>query len=319
MLIGIILILVTTASFTAAASILLLLALRVLQGIGWSAASTATSTIASDLIPASRRFEGMGYFGMAASVAMAIGPALGLSWIKNGNYKYMFIFTALFVVCGLALGLFVTSPNKTEKKEVNKAQIKGSILEKTALGPSLVFLLVSMTYSGIATFLPSYALYKHIGNIGIFFTVYAATLFLTRPITGKLADRIGTAKIILPGMVFLMAALFFIVNAVSLTSFLIASVFYGIGFGSIQPILNALVVSLAPAERRGAANATFLAAMDLGMGIGALAWGAVSQSFGYVYIYSISMALALLAAITYFIIVKNEKSQENVIVQEKAV
>lgn len=319
LLIGILLILVTTVSYAAAGSILLLLALRILQGVGWSAASTATSTIASDLIPASRRFEGMGYFGMAASVAMAIGPALGLSLIKRGNYQNMFLTTSVFIVFGLALGLTISSTRKAKTKHEEKAQEKDSMLEKTALGPSLVFLLVSMTYSGIATFLPSYAMYKGIGNIGLFFSIYAITLFLTRPVTGKLADSIGTAKVILPGMVFLMAALFIIVKAASLKSFLIASVFYGIGFGSVQPILNALIVSLAPPQRRGAANATFLAAMDLGMGIGALAWGAVSQRFGYVYIYSVSIVLSLLAGVAYFIISKSEKSQRDVVLQEEAV
>ncbi len=107
-----------------------------------------------------------------------------------------------------------------------------------------------MTYSGIATFLPSYGISKNITNMGLFFTIYAVTLFLTRPITGKLADKIGTLKVVLPGMIFLMTALFLLVKSHSIYDFLAASVFYGIGFGSIQPILNALVVSLAPAEKK---------------------------------------------------------------------
>lgn len=103
----------------------------------------------------------------------------------------------------------------------------------------------------------SYGISKNITNVRIFFTIYAATLFLARPITGKLADKIGTSKVVLPGMIFLMTALFLLVKALSIYAFLAASVFYGIEFGSIQQILNALVVSLAPAEKRGAANATF--------------------------------------------------------------
>jgi MFS family permease len=309
MLIGIFLILIPVISYAALSSILLLLAFRVVHGIGWSAASTAASTIATDLIPSSRRFEGMGYFGMAASVAMAIGPALGLWLMGKGNYTLLFMVTALFVVSGLVLGFFThsnTGKAAAPKKE-EKPEKKGSILEKTALGPSLVFLLVSMTYAGIATFLPSYGVYRGVSNIGLFFSLYALTLFLTRPVTGKLADRIGTAKVILPGMICIMAALFLLVKASSLPVFLAAGVFYGIGFGSTQPILNALSVSLAPADRRGAAHATFLAAMDLGMGIGALGWGAVSQSFGYVYIYSISIILAALAGVAYLVTAKGNK------------
>lgn len=301
MIIGILIILSSTVSYMAVSSILWLLIFRVIQGIGWSASSTATSTIASDIIPSSRRYEGMGYFGMSASVAMAVGPALGLKIISGNSYTMMFIVTSIFVILGLVLGTLVKSTEKEVLKDNNIVK-KATLFERSAIAPSLVFLLVSMTYSGIATFLPSYGISKNITNVGVFFTIYAATLFLTRPITGKLADKIGTSKVVLPGIIFLMTALFLLVKAHSIHAFLAASVFYGIGFGSIQPILNALVVSLAPNDKRGAANATFLAAMDLGMGIGSLGWGIISQKFGYVYIYSCSIFLAFLAAVLYLII-----------------
>ena len=83
--IGNIILLISIVGYNLFNSITMLLILRVIQGIGWSAVSTSTSTIVSDLIPPFKRFEGIGYFGMSTSIALAIGPALGLYIVENFN------------------------------------------------------------------------------------------------------------------------------------------------------------------------------------------------------------------------------------------
>ena len=90
---------------------------------------------------------------------------------------------------------------------------------------------------------------------------------------------------------------------------MVAAIFYGLGFGSIQPVLNALVNTLAPAERRGSANATFLAGLDMGVGLGAIAWGAVAQQLGFIHIYSLSAVLIVAALVFYYIAVCRSAEQ----------
>ena len=301
LIIGVSIFLVSVLAYNLAFSIITLLVLRVVHGIGWGASTTATGTMASDVIPAVRRAEGMGYYGIAATVAMSLGPALGLYLVKYSSYSVLFTGAALLAALGLAGSFFINYeiPRKN-RPEAKKTPVKGVILEKNAIPPALVLFFITLSYGGIVTFLPSYANYRGVENIGIFFTVYALVLLFSRPIIGKLADRYGVRKFLVPGILSIAAALFLLTKASSLPMFLLVGVVYGLGFGTVQPILNALVISLSPPERRGAANATFAVAMDLGIGLGAVTLGFLAQKMGYVYMYGSSVIFALLALVMYY-------------------
>jgi len=303
--IGNIILLISVIGYNLFNSIAMLLILRVIQGIGWSAVSTSTSTIVSDLIPPFKRFEGIGYYGMSTSIALAIGPALGLFIVENFNYSTCYIVIAILEIIVLTLGFLLNYEHHKKVERLQKSNQLPVIFEKTAILPSAIFFFVAISYSGILTFIPSYAVYTGIRNISMFFIVFAAALFITRPVTGKMADRIGATKVILPGLVLLIISLLLLTKSTSLLMFLVAGVFYGLGYGSVQPVLNALVVTFAPVERRGSANATFLAANDIGMGIGAIMWGLVSQNFGFAYIYLFSSFLIALSIIVYLVVLKH--------------
>lgn len=311
LLVGIVLLLAVTALYQTTASIVIIFILRIIQGLGWSAASTSTSTIAADLVPAARRSEGMGYFGVSSSLAMAIGPALGLYLVEQFSYLSLYIVATLFVALSLIISISSTYLSQaTDMKQPNTNIRKSNLIEKTAIEPSVLIFLISTTYAGIVTFIPSYAAYRGIEGIGNFFIVYAFALLVTRTFSGKAADRIGATKVVVPGMVLLILALVLLIEAHSLTLFLVAAVLYGLGFGSIQPVLNALVITLAPAERRGSANATFLAGLDMGVALGAIGWGAVAQQLGFIYVYALSAALIGFALLYYYTIIqKNCKTQ----------
>jgi MFS family permease len=53
----------SVGSYAFAMSILFLFVMRIVQGVGWGYSTTASGTIATDLIPPKRRGEGMGFFG----------------------------------------------------------------------------------------------------------------------------------------------------------------------------------------------------------------------------------------------------------------
>ncbi len=307
LIIGVGIFLVSALSYNFAFSIITLLALRVVHGIGWGASTTATATIASDVIPAVRRAEGMGYYGIAATIAMSLGPALGLYLVEYRSYSVLFTGSAILAALGLAGAFFINYeiPCKVPA-EVKAPLVKGVILEKTAIPPAVVLFFITLTYGGIVSFLPSYAAYRGVENIGIFFSVYALVLLFGRPIIGKMADQYGARKFLVPGILLIATALILLVKASTLPVFLLVGVVYGLGFGTVQPILNALVISLSPPERRGAANATFAMAMDLGIGLGAVSLGFIAQKMGYEYMYGCSAILALLALVMYFVLLRKK-------------
>ena len=170
-------------------------------------------------------------------------------------------------------------------------------------------LFVAVAYSGIVTFLPSYASTLGISNISIFFITYAAVLLITRLIVDRITKHRSISIVLLPG-IFLMAVAFILLATLkTLPGFLIAAGFFRDWLGSVQPTLNAIVISLCEPHKRGAANSTFFSALDLGIGLGALAWGFVSKGFGYPAIFYGCIAFMILAALA--VLVSSRKLMGN--------
>ncbi|AET69473.1 arabinose efflux permease family protein [Desulfosporosinus orientis DSM 765] len=308
LVIGIAVFLVSSLAYHLAFTVISLLIFRAVHGIGWGASTTAASTIASDVIPSARRAEGMGYYGMASTIAMSLGPAFGLYIIKYTSYSLLFTGSAIIAALGLAFSLLINYETPPEKQQKVLPAKHGVILEKTALAPAIVLFFITLTYGGIISFLPAYAAYREVENIGIFFTVFALVLLLSRPIIGKLADRYGIKQFLVPGIVLIAGALILLVKTSTLSMFLLVGILYGLGFGTVQPILNALVISLSPPERRGAANATFAMAMDLGIGLGAVVLGFIAQKMNFEYMYGSSALFAFIALIMYFALLNRKLS-----------
>jgi len=249
-----------------------LLLLRIFHGIGWGAATTASSTLIADIAPSSRRGEAMGIFGMSANVAMAIGPVLSMILLKAYDFPVLFSVCAAIALISLLLVLPIS-----EKIVIRP---KTPLFSKEALFPSALMFTISLTYGSIVSFLPLFQEKQGIANAGIFFSVFAITLIFVRALAGKLSDIKGRKFVIVPGMIIITLGLFFVATANSLTTFLIAALLYGLGFGLFHPTMMALLVDRVSPQGRGAAMGTFTAAFDLGIGVGSIIMGIVLQFAG---------------------------------------
>ncbi|MGM0890926.1 MAG: MFS transporter, partial [Bacillota bacterium] len=105
---------------------------------------------------------------------------------------------------------------------------------------------------------------KMVEASGYFFTVYSLVLLVIRPITGKISDKYGANFVIYPGMLLCIVGTVVLSQSNTLTIFLLSAFLISLGLGSIQPSLQALVIEAVPAERRGAATATYHMSVDLG-------------------------------------------------------
>ncbi|MDO8726656.1 MAG: MFS transporter [Candidatus Methanoperedens sp.] len=251
-----------------------LLLLRILHGIGWGAATTAASTLIADIAPPARRGEAMGIFGMSSNVAMAIGPVLSMILLKEYDFPVLFSVCAAIALISLLLVLPIS-----EKIVIRP---KTPLFSKEALFPSVLMFTISLTYGSIVSFLPLFQEKQGVSNAGIFFSVFAITLILVRALAGKLSDIKGRKFVIVPGMIIISLGLFFVATASSLTTFLVAALLYGLGFGLFHPTLMALLVDRVSPQGRGAAMGTFTAAFDLGIGVGSIIMGIVLQFAGVV-------------------------------------
>ncbi|SFA96488.1 Predicted arabinose efflux permease, MFS family [Lentibacillus halodurans] len=305
---GLAIFVLSVGSYAFVSAIALLFMMRVVQGIGWGLSTTATGTIATDLIPPKRRGEGMGYFGLSGNLALAFGPSLGLTLAGRIS------FASLFLICAvLGLTAFILSSRirykKVEKLEHQSTTVKFDIFEKNAIQPSILLFFVTVTFGGIASFLPLYAEESNIAGIEFYFLVYAVFLMISRTFSGKIYDRKGHLYVFPPGTALIFCAMLLLSWLPSTVVMLIAAALYGLGFGSVQPALQAWAVNNAPENRKGMANATFFSCFDMGVGIGAMSFGAIASMMGYHMIYLTAAGSVLFSIILYLYLYVKARAQ----------
>lgn len=298
-LFGLIIFVLTVGVFGFLSSIFLLFTMRIIQGAGWGFSTTASGTIATDLIPPKRRGEGMGYYGLFGNVAIAIGPSIGLILADTLS------FAQLFILCGL-LGLiawFLASLIRYKEVEPpsKNTAIKFDMYEKTAIQPAILIFFITVTFGGIATFLPLYTVQQGVSGIQWYFFIYAIALMVTRIYAGRIYDQKGHQALYIPSAILITIAMLLLAWMPSNTVLFIAAILYGLGFGTVQPALQAWAVEKAADNRKGMANATFFSFFDLGIGIGAIVFGQIGYWLGYRSIYITAAASVLISILIYSI------------------
>ena len=289
LIIGLLISMLAIGSYYWAATVLFILGLRFVHGFGWGISSTTYGTIASDLIPASRRGEGMGYYGLSSTLAMVIGPMLGVTMIRSSGFGLLFLVSFISTSLAFLLTYLVRIPEvKRQPAEKKKVSFVSSLVEKKALFPSLLVFFFSITYGGIVSFITLFGKEVGIENVGWFFTVNAIFVLLTRPISGRIFDKKGHFAVLFPSAFFTIFGLILLSYATTTSILILAAMFYGIGFGSIQPSLQAWTINRVSPQRRGAANATFFSAFDLGIAGGAMILGSIAELTNYEQMYRYS-------------------------------
>ncbi|WP_117168460.1 MFS transporter [Paraliobacillus sediminis] len=289
----------SVASYSIITSIGFLIVMRMVQGVGWGFSTTATGTIATDLIPPKRRGEGMGYFGLSGNLALAFGPALGLTLVGIISFPQLFLIAGSLGFVSFLLSTRIRY-KKIEASQHKATTVKFDIFEKSAIKPAILLFFITVTFGGIASFLPLYATQKGIEGIGIYFLIYALFLMVSRTFAGRLYDAKGHIAVFLPGTAMIVAAMLLLVWLPNSLILYVAAALYGLGFGSVQPALQAWAINEAATNRKGMANATFFASFDLGVGVGAMTFGLIAASFGYSFIYLVS-ALSVVTSMLIYI------------------
>jgi MFS family permease len=178
---------------------------------------------------------------------------------------------------------------------------KAPLFDKRAFRVSLTLFFTTISYGGIVTFLPLYADERGISNIGLFFTIYAIALLVTRPYAGKYYDRKGPNNIILYGLLLIFVSIFMLAFAKTMPVFLLSGILLGLGFGAVQPTIFAhAMVGIEP-ERRGIINGTVMTAFDLGMGFGSVFLGIIANMAGYANMYLITSFTVLFGLVVFFL------------------
>ncbi len=281
--------------------IILLYVLRIFHGIAHGSYLAAAFAYVADLAPLKRRGEVMGVYGVANVVAMALFPAWG-SMIITTTHNFSQLFLYSIITAGAAfLAVCFVHEIKPEENKKQTVTIWAVSRQQAVLVASLTFFAAATLYGAVITFLPVYAPKQGITNFGVFFTTYAIFTLISRVLAGKLSDRYGRRKIILPFLILLAIAAFLLPFLENIELLIVIAGCFGLGFGAFVPALSAFVVDRTLPHERASALAFFTSFMDVGITSGAIILGVVGEYWGYGMMYGVGGSIVCLGFILFAI------------------
>ncbi|RKP44807.1 MFS transporter [Cohnella endophytica] len=281
-----------------------LLLLRVGYGIGFGMASTIVPTLVSQVIPKSRMGEGIGYFGLSTSLAMSIGPMIGLNVMKHSGFGTLALIGAITLVFAFPILGFTKAVPMDPGVQVKKASASNAKVpfNSKLLFPAALNAMLAITYGGVLSFLALFGDEVHLGQVGLFFLFNAITIIIVRPISGKLFDRKGYAAVLVPASLCVTVSLALLSYATTMPMLIVSALLYGLGFGAIQPSLQAWMLRTSTPAQYGMANSMFYNTTDLGVAVGALVLGAISAASDYASMYRFSAGIMALFLVVFIIV-----------------
>jgi MFS family permease len=296
------------AGYMVAGLLTLFILLRILHGVAFGTVTVGGNTLVIDIMPSSRRGEGLGYYGLSNNIAMSIGPMFGL-FLHSAGVSYITIFSYALASCilGFVAACMVRTTYRPPVKRAPISLDRFILIKGIPAGFSL--LLLSIPYGMTTNYVAMYA--KQIGitaETGFFFTLMAIGMAISRLFSGRLVDKGMVTGVIQAGL-YLVCLCYFGLSAcgwligwdIRLTTilFFAISLLLGIGFGTMFPAYNTLFVNLAPNNQRGTATSTYLTSWDVGLGIGMLTGGYIAEiaSFRSSYLFG---AILTVVSLLYF-------------------
>jgi MFS family permease len=309
LVVGVICMALASVCYTFFPIISIILIIRFFQGVAWGFANTAVSTAASDLVPHSRFSEGMSWFAQAGSLAQVIAPGISLSiFYSIGARVSIYLSVAMFLV-GLIFALFIryrhNEPRRripTEEQRLSLKLLFHETVEKRALVPALLMLLVTTAFGTTVTWMATVVTSRGVEGLAWFFVVFAGVSLLTRPLFGRSVDRNGYTIPTIAGLSCVVVAMIVLNFAFSTPLLLLAAALQGLGQSACYATLHTMAAANAAPDRRGTAMATFMLGFDIGIGVGAVCASLAAQALGYDWLFLCIAIFPIFALVWYLIL-----------------
>ena len=313
--------LIVNVLYATSGSIPLFVFARIIHGVQYSLVGSLLLTVASGSLPKEKIGSGIGVFGVAGVFGTALGPSIGIvlrSWGDarfgdGGGYRVTFIAAAICCALSLIPTMLIRNQRAlTQEERKALGPWYKNIVAIPALPSAVLMFLYCMSFILFNTFLVPYAAQYGIAGIGTFFTVYAVCTLVSRPISGRLLDRHGPAVLFYPCTALFVAGLLIVGTANSLPPILAAAAISAVGYGSLQPTIQAMAMTSVPVEKGGVASNTNYFGMDLGYFVGPTLGGlvyAATGSYHTMYRFGIVPVLCGLAVFTVYYFLRKKKQQ----------
>ncbi|WP_042461069.1 MFS transporter [Neobacillus dielmonensis] len=287
------------------------LLIRLLHGVGFGMATTAVGAIVADIIPSSRRGEGMGYFVLSTNLAMVLGPFVGLMTIQQWGAQTVFALCVVVAVAGMLTGLSVKVPKSEAANQIevlSTFSFRG-LFEASAVPIAIVGSFFAIVYSALLSFVSIYAIEIHVEQVSsLFFVVYAVILLMSRPFTGKWLDKYGPNVISYPCIVLFAVGMLLLSKSTGPVMFLVSAGLIGLGWGTLFPTFQTIAIQYAEPRKRGLATATFLSIYDIGVALGSFLVGLIAAKMSYSSMFFLSAFYVLVGVILFFYLHTRKKA-----------
>jgi len=292
------------AGYLAVSTLLLFAVVRTLHGAPYGSLTVANSTMAIDVLPSSRRNEGIGYYGLSNNLAMAIAPTVGLYvYHRTGDFRLLFWMALLIAGFGFIVDSTVKAPKRLRASSDSKDKIsldRFFLLRGWLMAVNMVFF--GFCFGVLSNYLAIYCseVMGKTSGTGSYFALLSV---------GLMASRLQGSRGLREGRLTRNAAEGVLLSSLGYTLFVVfpndfgyyaSALLIGMGNGHMWPAFQNMMISVASHNRRGTANSTILVSWDIGMGIGVLIGGVIAEHFGYTAAFAVVAAMQIIGTLMFY-------------------
>jgi len=266
----------TTLAYVWASSLPLLVAFRLLGGIGEAAFFVGAATMITDLAPIERRGEAISYWSVAVYSGLAFGPSIGEAIDSAWGAHAVWIVAAGFAGLAALLGLMTreTRPDRIPPKGL-------PLMHRSAILPGIMLFLGLIALAGYTEFLKLYARTIGVHDVGGFFLLYGLLVLAIRIFGARLPDSLGPLRggtLALGGAA---SAMLIIAAFPSVPGLIVGTAVFAFGMSMMYTNLMTLALMGVDESQRASVVGTFSTFFDLSQGLGSLIVGVVVAASTY--------------------------------------
>ncbi len=271
---------------------------RLFQGIGFAFFFTSSATAVVDVVPASRRGQGLGIFGAFLILTYAIGPSIGEIIINKSGFSLFFIITSLCSLAATFIVLFTKDVPFEKATDTSALRFFYLAFSRRYFVLLLTNIIAASGFGSVLYFISVYLTSKGL-NISFFFVTYTVTVAALRILGGRISDVFGRKGVASPSLFLFSVAIASLTLANSVFMVVLFSVLFSIGYGMLYPTLSALVIDKAWPDERGKAMGAYNASFSMGVNFPTFGFGIIAKNWGFVHMYLISAFIVFVGFIIF--------------------
>lgn len=270
----------------------LLLAIGIVHGMLWSAILAAAGAIMTDFIPATRRTEGMAYWGIAPTMAMSVAPAVGMLVFSKVGWTALCIELAII---SAITSIWIWRLPAADTRAARALPRLSTWWDLRVIATTLSLATIAFGYGGVTSYLGILSRERDIKPESLYFTVFAITTIVVRILFSRIGDRFGTRVMLYPALALIPIAFIILAYAQTRAQLVTSGILFGAGMGLSFPAFMTFVVTHSDPANRARTFGSVIWAFDTGIGIGSAAIGLMAQRWSLATAFTVSAFISCLA------------------------